>query len=370
VHDVGDLVAGRPGDLHLVYAQQRCTRCRKHCNADRSDYAAPKAHYTHRVVALAVRLVVEDGLPSQAARWHRWRDHRVLSPRPPSQTGWRRGGKKAAGQMGAAYLDGALADCPGYLAADEWYDGPLCVLSIVANRTGKRRRYQAVDHDPDPPDLAAFRRRFQEALAQRGLTLKGVTTDASPLYPKPLRAVFGAVPHPLGAFHILKELTTAVLRAVAKVRKQLAAPKPPLQRGRPSTPAAKRAARPRQRRQRQSADLFAQRHLFVQHDWTRAQRRTLRTSTRGSPPLRTLRDIREDVYRWFDRRCRTDTALAKLARLRQRVRRFQAVGKVLGKLPPSNLEKALTFLDDKLLPSTANAVERGNRRHRTVQKTV
>jgi hypothetical protein len=35
-----------------------------------------------------------------------------------------------------------------------------------------------------------------------------------------------------------------------------------------------------------------------------------------------------------------------------------------------NLEKALTFLDDKLMPSTSNAVERGNRRHRKMQKTV
>jgi hypothetical protein len=35
-----------------------------------------------------------------------------------------------------------------------------------------------------------------------------------------------------------------------------------------------------------------------------------------------------------------------------------------------NLDKALTFLDDKLVPSTSNAVERGNRRHRKMQKTV
>ena len=28
------------------------------------------------------------------------------------------------------------------------------------------------------------------------------------------------------------------------------------------------------------------------------------------------------------------------------------------------------FLDDKLLPATANAVERGNRRYRKMQKTV
>lgn len=34
------------------------------------------------------------------------------------------------------------------------------------------------------------------------------------------------------------------------------------------------------------------------------------------------------------------------------------------------MAKALTFLDDKLLPATSNAVERGNRRHRKMQKTV
>ena len=40
------------------------------------------------------------------------------------------------------------------------------------------------------------------------------------------------------------------------------------------------------------------------------------------------------------------------------------------KLFSPNLQKALTFLDDKLLPSTSNAVERGYRRHRKMQKTV
>jgi hypothetical protein len=42
----------------------------------------------------------------------------------------------------------------------------------------------------------------------------------------------------------------------------------------------------------------------------------------------------------------------------------------LSKLFSSNVEKALTFLDDSLLPATSNAVERGNRRHRKMQKTV
>jgi hypothetical protein len=85
---------------------------------------------------------------------------------------------------------------------------------------------------------------------------------------------------------------------------------------------------------------------------------------------RALREIMDEVYRLFDRRCRTDTALAKLAKLRMRVRRFRKVGKTLSKLFSPNLEKALTFLDDSLLPATSNAIERGNRRHRKMQKTV
>jgi len=272
--------------------------------------------------------------------------------------------------MDVSYLTWALADFSGYIAADELYDGPFCVLSIVDNRTFKRLLYQVLDHDPDHSDITSFLRRFQAVLVERGLNLNGVTTDASPLYPKPLHAVFGDVPHQICEFHILKELTKAILRAVAKVRKNLAARQPTLKRGRPSSAEAKRAARQRKRLQKKVADLFEHRHLFVQHDLTVAQHRTLWRITRGLPQLRTLRDIMEEVYRLFDRRCRSDTALAKLARLRQRVRRFKAVGKVLGKLQSSNLEKALTFLDDKSLPSTSNAVERGNRRHRKMQKTV
>jgi hypothetical protein len=272
--------------------------------------------------------------------------------------------------MGTTYLDWGLADFSGYIAADELYDGPFCVLSIVDNRTFKRLLYQVLDHDPDHRDITAFFHRFRMALRLRSLSLHGVTTDASPLYPEPLCEVFGNIPHQICEFHIIKELTKAILRAVAKVRKTLAARKLPAKRGRPATPQAKRAARKRQRLQQKIADLFEHRYLFVQHDLTPTARQTLHKITRGLPQLRTLRDLMEEVYRLFDRRCRTDTALAKLAKLRQRVRRFQQVGKILNKLRSPNLDKALTFLDDKQFPSTSNAVERGNRRHRKMQKTV
>lgn len=272
--------------------------------------------------------------------------------------------------MWTSYLDWALGDFSGYIAIDELYDGPFCVLSIVDNRTFKRLLYQVLDHDPDHEDITKFLQRFRMALRLRGLKLRGVTSDGSPLYPEPLQAVFGNVPHQICEFHIIKELTKAILRAVAKVRKKLAAGKPAAKRGRPATPQAKRAVRKRARLQQKIGALFEHRYLFVEHDLVPAQRRTLQRITRGLPQLRVLRAIMEEVYRLFDRRCRTDTALAKLAALRQRVRRFKQVGKILSKLRSPNLDKALTFLDDKLFPSTSNAVERGNRRHRKMQKMI
>lgn len=160
------------------------------------------------------------------------------------------------------------------------------------------------------------------------------------------------------------------MRAAAKIRKAIRARIPTAPRGRPRAGEAKRRARAKKRLEKKVADLFEHRYLFVQHGLTLAEDRTLRRISRDQPALRTLRDIMDEVYRLFDRRCRTDTALGRLAKLRSRVRRFKAVGKTLQKLFSPTLDKALTFLDEELLPSTSNAVERGNRRYRKMQKTV
>src|SRR2546426_12571082 len=61
-----------------------------------------------------------------------------LCPLPRSKTGSRRGEKKAQARMEPDFLDWALADFSGYVAADELYDGPFCMLSAVDNRRDKR----------------------------------------------------------------------------------------------------------------------------------------------------------------------------------------------------------------------------------------
>ncbi len=290
----------------------------------------------------------------------------------PDRSGWRRGEKKAQEHMGGAFLEGALAAFSGYAAVDELYEGPYCVLSAVDNRQDKRVWYEVLAHDATHTDIAAFLGRLQTALDERGVALKGLTTAGSALYPEPIRIVFGAVPPPLGPFHMLKDLTQGVLQAVAQERERLARSTPQGKRGRPSSTeqAARRRARKRKSLQQQISDVFHDRFLCVNRHVQPSERKRLLHRTRGLPHRRQRREIMEHMDALFDRRCRTQTALDKLKKLRQWVQRFTWIGDTLKKVFSPHLEKALTFLDDTLLPATSNAVERGNRRHRKMQKSV
>ena len=94
LHDLGDPRSGRPLDLVVTFSRHHCRNCDYYFPADTSDLALPKCHYTRRVQDLAVCLVVEDGLPYQAASWHLWRDHRVFVPWATIQNWVEAGGEK------------------------------------------------------------------------------------------------------------------------------------------------------------------------------------------------------------------------------------------------------------------------------------
>jgi hypothetical protein len=127
------------------------------------------------------------------------------------------------------------------VAADELYDGPFCVLSLVDTRNFKRLFYQVLEHDAAEADVVAFFQRFRGVLDGRGPAVQAITTDGATFYPSAIATAFGEVPHQVCQFHILGHLTEAVLHAVARVRKQLAAELPKLPRGRPSRQLRKRA---------------------------------------------------------------------------------------------------------------------------------
>ena len=74
-----------------------------------------------------------------------------------------------------------------YIAIDELYDGPFCVLSLVDNRAFIRLSFRVLEHDPTQNDIRRFLADFKARLDVRGLTVRGVTTDGSELYPEPLK---------------------------------------------------------------------------------------------------------------------------------------------------------------------------------------
>src|ERR1051326_7724697 len=75
---------------------------------------------------------------------------------PPSRTGWKPGGQRASERLESDYLDWPLEGFSAYLAADELYDGPYCVVSIVDTHSFKRLFYQVLDHDATQADILAY----------------------------------------------------------------------------------------------------------------------------------------------------------------------------------------------------------------------
>jgi hypothetical protein len=262
-----------------------------------------------------------------------------------------------------------LANFSGYLAIDELVDGPCYVISTVDNCRYNRLAFRVLEQAPTEEDVRAFLTEFKEQLDNRRLVVRGLTTDGSSLYPKVLKELWPNAKHQSCRFHILAEITKAVLRALAKLRKELKATLPKFKRGHP-TKEQQKLARRFQRRKQRVAELFKHRHLFVKRHLSGADKKVLKRLLRGRRHLQALRAIMDEVYRLFDRRCKTATALRRLEKLRQRVRRFKRLGRALAKLNSPNLEKALLFLDDELLGSTSNAVERSNRRYRKAQKSI
>src|SRR6266446_3612465 len=96
LHDLGALDVWCPRDLVMTSAQHDGTKCRTYFHADLSALAPPGSHSTHRVMDLAGRLVVDDGVPARPARWHLWRDHRVFVPFATIPNWGEAGGKKGA----------------------------------------------------------------------------------------------------------------------------------------------------------------------------------------------------------------------------------------------------------------------------------
>lgn len=333
--------------------------------------AAPHAEYTNEVVTLAVRLVVEDGLPYREASWLLWRDHRVFVPFATIQNWVEASGKKKASLIETdVYLNWAFEGFSGYIAVDEVYDGPFCIVTIVDSHTNKRLIFRVLDHSPTSEDILELFHAFHKILTKRNLILNGATTDGTTLYTQPLQSVFPGVRHQACEFHCKQAMVRAVLKDVAAVRRTLKASEIKIRRGRPTTKQAKQIIRKNARVQAKIGELFKHRSVFVKKVLTPKEHQTLMKITRNLPFLRRLRRLVEKMYQLYDRRCRCATASKKLHHLRGRLKRFKHGSEFSKVLQTSFVEHSLRFLEDKQCPSTTNSVERSNRRFRKMQKTI
>ena len=145
------------------------------------------------------------------------------------------------------------------------------------------------------------------------------------------------------------------------------APRPSGAPRRPSRPPARKSGAGSATRR----GLFASRYLFVQRHLNKTERK----DSVARQPWATA--VTGGCVRSWNRstRCLIDAVRTRPPSTNSppcggACRRCKVLGDTLKKLFSPTLEKALTFLDDKLLPSTSNAVERGNRRYRKMQKSV
>jgi len=293
-----------------------------------------------------------------------------LFPGLPSAIGWWPLGEKI--NLAEDYQPYVLERFSGYLTMDEIYDGPFCILYATDPKQGRRITHQILEHNPLESDVNQFCHDLRAVLDKRELAVLGVTTDGSPLYATTIPQNFPKARHQICIFHILKELNKLVYRILARYRRELKS-RLGKKRGRGRPKHSENPKVVRQKKQKKYIKvLFASRALWVKRELTAAEQKMLKKLTRGQPLLRTLRELMDTVYALFDKRCRTETARRKLRKLQKRhlFKRFPQLKTIRQKLEHPNLEKALEFLDDKLLEGTSNAVERSNRRHRKMQKTI
>lgn len=75
------------------------------------------------------------------------------------------------------YLNEVMENFSGYIAVDEVYDGPFCIITIEDSHNDKRLILRVLDHNPTFDDITEILKAFDAILVKRHLAQHGVTTD-------------------------------------------------------------------------------------------------------------------------------------------------------------------------------------------------
>jgi hypothetical protein len=370
-HAVGRGRRDRPRPRTVTYSQHRGRPGGRFFRADRSDRAPPGSPSTHRVIRRAVRWVAEEGLPYRVASGHLGRDHRVCVPFATLPNGIAAAGTKIRRPDGRPV--------PGR--------GPDGIFRLPGRRRVVRGPLRRPVRRRCPPAATTPRRR----VGPRSHSGRRPVVPGAPARPPPRARSHRGGDHHRGLATVSPAQRVGVPgRSPPRLRVSpppgtdqggLARGRPPAQRlggASPEVapwPSAIDAGGPPPALPRSTNPATGGRP--VRASSPRGPTRLAPTPRtpwasvrRGRPGLRARRAIREEVDRWFARRCRTATARSERTRLRRRVRRFRRRGKSLDPRYSPDREKARNVREDKRLPATSHAVERGNRRSRPMQKAL
>ncbi len=220
-----DIDLDRPVLLQVTVSVHHCAPCRHYFRAQPS-FLRRDAVYANRVVAKAVASVFRDGMAFTRVAQRLARDFWVQ----PSERMIRLWCRDYADALSLEddYQRWVVDEFSGVLCVDEVYQNRLALLVAVdpAAPDGDRLvGYQLVHGQVQQTDVA----RFLERLRDAGIAPDQVITDASPLYPAVLRAVWPTAAHQLCLFHETRLVVDAVAQVLQAVRANV--PKaPPIQR--------------------------------------------------------------------------------------------------------------------------------------------
>jgi hypothetical protein len=275
--------------LHVTTGEYRATcGC---CTTFRTqvDEVEAKAHYSNAVREAVLDRLLEDRLNVERLRAALGRDFflELSTGFVYDCIAW-----KLAQLDGAAYRQWTLQAFSGTLCVDELHLGTWTLLLATDPLHDFPVAFALVSSN-DQEHMGRFLRQLRD----HGFHPRVVVTDGSNLYPALLAALWPQAEHQLCVFHVLQDVTAAVLQAHKRLCRQLQ------RRGR-----AGRKRRPGRRQGRQRAPellvrdkarfVFQHRYLLVKRRAKRTvwEQRMLQTLLAYLPGLRVLRQFMDQVY--------------------------------------------------------------------------
>lgn len=352
--------------LDITYAEYRaqCSCCKTFRSTPKG--VEPGCHYDNKVRQAVLDRLIEDGMNVQSLLNALRRD--FLLEISEGYVYECLHGEVARLQMDD-YRRWALEHFGGTLCVDELHLGRYTLLLATDPLNDFAVAFALVDkNDQD------HMRRFLKNLKTRGFSPQVVVTDGSPLYPQLLADLWPKARHQLCIFHVMQDISEEVLKAVKRMRRQMA------RRG--NRGRRRGRGRPKKGHQRRSGlTLKDKAHFVFKHRYLIVQRRENMTESDQAnlaqmlfylPGLKPLRTFMDKIFALF---CADQTRQQAGCRRSGLIgnRSYQAIpelGKVIQMLTPEKFDKMMSFLHSAVgkRVRTNNHVERANRKLRYLEK--